>query len=362
MKIQQVIGHEAARHDLERAYRSGRLPQVLLITGDSGIGKQTLGRWLAQMILCDSPNTAPCGTCQACRLVADLGHPDFHWFIPIPRPKAGDNDKQVEEAAESIAAAVAARRASPVYAPPSGLENHGVASARLLLKTGSMTTVMGRRRVFLVGEADRLVPQEANPEAANALLKFLEEPPASTTILLTTTDVSRVLPTIRSRAVPIRLGRLSESQIEAGLTLLASSLDPAERRRRASLAEGSLGRALHHRASTEADAAVEQLLATIKQGGAGRFERALGQGTFQARGGFADLLDALTATLSAAARADLGGSGRSVPAVLQDVTPASRFLDALDRVTAAREAAQGNVNPQLVLATVTAELQEALWR
>ena len=88
----------------------------------------------------------------------------------------------------------------------------------------------------------------------------------------------------------------------------------------------------------------------------------LGQGTFQARGDFADLLDGLTATLSAAARADLGGAGRSIPAILQDVAPATRFLDALDRVAAAREAAQGNVNPQLVLATVTAELAEALWR
>lgn len=362
MKTQQVIGHEAARDDLLRALRSGRLPQVLLITGDAGIGKQTLGRWLAQAILCDSPNQAPCGACQGCRLVSDLSHPDFHWFIPIPRPKATDGDKQVEEAADSIAAAVAARRATPVYAPPTGLENHGVASARLLLKIGAMTTVMAKRRVFLVGEADRLVPQEANPEAANALLKFLEEPPASATILLTTTDVGRVLPTIRSRAVPIRLGRLSEDQVEAGLALLAPSLDQTERRRRAGVAEGSLGKALHHKASTQTDAAVEQLLSTIKQGGVGRFERVLGQGTFQARGDFADLLDGLTATLSAAARAELGGAGRSIPAILQDVAPATRFLDALDRVAAAREAAQGNINPQLVLATVTAELAEALWR
>ena len=361
MKIQAIIGHEAIRADLTRALRSGRLPQVLLVTGDTGIGKQTLGRWLAQALLCLTPAEAPCGRCQPCRLTADLSHPDFHWLIPIPRPKATDGDKQLEEAADSIATALAARRASPVYPPATGLENHGVASARLLLKTASMTTVMGGRRIFLIGEADRLVPQEANPEAANALLKFLEEPPATTTVILTTTDVSRVLPTIRSRAVPVRLGRLSEDQIEAGLALLAPTLDGPERKRRALTAEGSLGRALHHKASTQTDTNVEQLLTTIRQGGAARYERILSQGTFQARGDFAELLDGLTATLSSAARTDLGGSGRPIPSVLHDVTPSSRFLDALDRVSSAREAAQGNVNPQLVLATVTAEIAEALW-
>ncbi len=361
MKTIPVIGHETVRRDLSRALRSGRLPQVLLVTGDQGVGKQTLGRWLAQAALCSNPPEAPCGTCQNCRLVAGLTHPDFHWLIPIARPKATEGDKQIEEAADSIATAIAARRANPVYPAATGLENHGVASARLLLKTGSMTTVMGGRRIYLVGEADRLVPQEANPEAANALLKFLEEPPASTTVILTTTDVSRVLPTIRSRAVPIRLGRLSDEQIDAGLVSLAPTIDAAERQRRTLGAEGSLGRALHHKASATTDANVEQLLATIKQGGAGQYERILSQATFAARGDFAELLDGLTATLSSAARADLGGAGRAVPAVLRDVTPPSRFLDALDRVTAAREAAQGNVNPQLVLAAVTAELAEALW-
>ena len=362
MKTQAIIGHQAVRTDLIRSIRSGRLPQVLLVTGDPGVGKQTLGRWLAQSVLCSAPAEAPCGLCQPCRLVAGLTHPDFHWFIPIPRPKATDGDKQLDEAADAIATAIAARRASPVYAPAAGLEIHGVASARLLLKTASMTTVMGGRRVFLVGEADRLVPQEASPEAANSLLKFLEEPPASTIVILTTTDVSRVLPTIRSRAVPIRLGRLSQAEVEEGLSVLAPTLDAAERSRRAAESEGSLGRALHHKASTQADSNVEQLLTTIRQGGAARYERVLSQGTFQARGDFTDLLDGLTATFSAAARSDLGGSNRPIPSVLRDVAPASRFLDALDRVAAAREAAQGNVNPQLVLATVTAEIAEALWR
>lgn len=355
-----VVGHQTAKADLLRAVRSGRIPQVLLLTGDQGIGKQTLGRWLGQVLLCSAgPAAAPCGTCQGCRFVAELTHPDFHWFIPIPRPKAADADKQMDEAAESIGAAVAARRANPVYGPPAGLEFHGVASARLLLKTASLTTVLGGRRVILLGDADRLVPQESSQEAANALLKFLEEPPANAVVMLTTTDVSRVLPTIRSRAVPIRLGRLSEREIEAGLERLAPTLDPAERRRRAAAAEGSLGRALNPGGESGADAQVEQLLTAIKQGGAAPYEMALRQGAFQARGAFSDMLERLAETFSTALRG--GTAARPMSAVLRDIAPPTRFLDALDKVGAAKEAALGNVNPQLLLATLTTEIGEALW-
>lgn len=320
MAMHPLVGHEQARQRLAASFRSGRLPQVILVTGPSGIGKQRLGLWLAQLLLCAKPGEEPCGTCRPCRLVLNLGHPDLHWFVPVPRLKAGDTEKQVEEVAELLAEAMAARRAEPFYEPSDGMFSHPLASARLLLRRAALTPVEAVRKVFLVGDADRLVPQESSPEAANALLKLLEEPPADTWIILTTTEPELVLPTIRSRAVPFRVSRL-----------------PAEAASR------------FVRSGTEkADADAQALLESVKAGRGARFERSLKQAPWSARGGFTDLLDALAT--------ELAGRARKSP----DRDAAERLTKALERVHTARVEAQGNVNPQLILAALTRELAEVL--
>src|SRR5215470_19669376 len=179
MTTHPIFGHDATRRELGSSFARGRLPQVLLLSGEPGVGKQRLALGLAQLVLCERHGPEPCGTCRACRRIDDLTHPDLHWFVPVPRPKATDPDKQVEEVKDAIGEIIAARREVSIYDRPDGLAMHGVASARLMLRTGALTTVEGGRRVFIIGDAERLVPQEANQEAATALLKFLEEPPAN---------------------------------------------------------------------------------------------------------------------------------------------------------------------------------------
>ena len=116
--------------------------------------------------------------------------------MPIPRPKAGDPDKQVDEAAESLAGIMEERRQQPLYTAPDGMASHPMASVRLLQRRASLTAVEGGPRVFIVGEADRLVPQESSPEAANALLKLLEEPPAGSLFVLTATELHIAVPAL----------------------------------------------------------------------------------------------------------------------------------------------------------------------
>lgn len=359
MKAASLFGHRAAQSQLIRAIHNGRLPQVMLLTGEPGVGKQSLGRWLAALLLCEQATDQPCHSCYGCRLMSKLAHPDFHWLVPILRPKASDPDKQIDEAKEAIDEAMAARRDAPVYAPPEGLASHGVASARLILRMASRTPAMGGRQVFVIGDADRLVPQASSPEAANTILKFLEEPPASATIVLTTTDPTRVLPTIRSRAVPVRLGRLDAATIDEAVASYLPDLPAPERAARVAGADGSIGRALVSRRERAGNAA-EELLTSFKQGGPAPLERALRQNAWAARGDFTTLLDDLTVTLSDAARAVALGRG-ALPKPLEDIDRPERLLAAIGRVDAAREAAQGNVNPQLLLATLGAELTEALW-
>jgi DNA polymerase III subunit delta' len=358
-----MVGHQEVRHRLAAAARNGRLAQVLLVTGPAGVGKQRLALWLAQLVLCERTELEPCGQCRGCRLVAGVCHPDLHWFVPIPRPKAGDPDKAVDEAAETIAGVMEERRQQPLYTAPDGMASHPMASVRLLQRRASLTSVEGGRRVFIVGDADRLVPQESSPEAANALLKLLEEPPPGMLFILTALDPRRVLPTIRSRTVPVRLQRLSDDEVRrflregSGLELSPAALDERVR-----LAEGSIGQALAVGEETGAAyRAAEELLQAVVKGGGAALERALRQPTYAARGEFAAMLDALADTLGEAARRALGHAvRRPVPPALARVARPEPLLRALERVAEAREAAAGNVNPQLLLAVLGAELAEVL--
>ena len=93
----------------------------------TGIGKQRLALWLAQLVFCERRGDEPCGSCRACHLVDGLSHADLHWFVPIPRPKAGDPDKQVDEAAEALAGVMEERRKQPLYTPPDGMASHSIA-------------------------------------------------------------------------------------------------------------------------------------------------------------------------------------------------------------------------------------------
>jgi len=350
MTLHPLAGHHQARRRLADSNRSGRLPQVLLVTGPAGVGKQRLALWLAQLLLCERPAEEPCGSCRACRRVLELTHPDLHWFTPIPRPKAGEADRQVDEAAELLAEAMTERREQPWYGPADGMASHSMASARLLLRRAALTPVEGARKVFIVGDAERLVPQESSPDAANALLKLLEEPPLDSWIVLTTTEPERVLPTIRSRAVPLRLARLADAEVR---DFAQAHLKPAPATAELELlvrgAEGAIG-ALVGRgdAAAKATAEARALLGAITAGRAARLERSLKQAPWSARGGFTDLLDALAVELAARAR--------QAP----DRAAVERLTTALERLRVARAEAQGNGNPQLLLATLTGELAEVL--
>ena len=96
MALPPLIGHAGLRARLAQAVAKGTLPQVILLTGPAGVGKQRLALWLAQLVLCERRGNEPCGECRACRLAESLSHPDLHWFVPIPRPKVSDPEKQVE--------------------------------------------------------------------------------------------------------------------------------------------------------------------------------------------------------------------------------------------------------------------------
>lgn len=350
MALRPIYGHEALRLRLSGAVARGQLPQVLLLEGPRGVGKQRLALWLAQRLVClgnprgEKPEVEPCGECQPCRFVLSLSHPDVHWIFPIElSKKSADADKQVEQVEEELARELEERRKHPLYEAPAGMAVHSIAGARLILRRLALTPAMGSLKVFVIGDADRLVSQTGTDQAANALLKALEEPPANTVFLLTTEDVAGILPTVRSRAVRVRVARLADSvvtsfaQSELGGRVTAGAIGEAE---------GCIGHVIARQGSNEAaqkaHAAADRLLDIAREGPrADRLALALGQTPFQARGGFTDMLDALLRRLEAEARRG------------QDT---ARVTAAIATVLEAREQARGNVNPQLLTAVLGEDL------
>src|SRR5881296_1847905 len=345
MPLPPLIGHERVKTKLAGAHASGKLPQALLLAGPRGVGKQRLALWLAQLIHCEAPGQEPCGQCRACRLVVSLQHPDVHWFVPVELSKrggtsTGDAEKQVDLVADALAEEMTVRREQPLYAPVVGLASHPVASVRLLLKRLALTPAMGKQKVFIVGDAERLIPQLGTEVAANALLKALEEPPADSVIVITAADPNALLPTILSRVVLVRMARIADSDVTAFAQQTLGITNKGELAQRVTAAEGCIGKLL----------AVTPVRTGQSGGGGDQAARfleapwlfALGQVPFQARGGFTDMLDSLASRLRS--EAQRGGE-------------TGKLVEAIALVLDARDLAQGNVNPQLLAAVLAEDLQ-----
>ena len=335
----QVAGHEQVKRSLADARRNGRLPQTLLLFGPRGVGKQRLALWLAALVQCERGDAEPCGACRSCRLAGRLLHPDIHWFFPTRRPRGATGDKARDKMEEARAAELEARRADPRYTRsadgPTGIY---VAAAQNLRELAGARPAMARRSVTIVGDAEALVPQEGNPEAANALLKLLEEPPTAALIVLTTSAPGALLPTIRSRCLGLRVPPLPRETVARHL--LEIGHDPEAAQTLARRADGSIGRALEL-VSEDADRlrqdADEILRAALAPSPTHRIETAHHFTPFGARGGFVQVLDELQARV----RERLAGS---------DDAAAAGLAAAILAVDDARGMAERNVNPQFIVA------------
>jgi DNA polymerase III subunit delta' len=373
----EVFGHEDVRRDLAAALRRLDLPGSILIHGPAGVGRQSLARWLARLVVCREPGeTEPCGHCMDCRLALQLQHPDLHWFFPLPRPKGASSPEKLAEALEAARFQVLQqRRAEPLYGDqdeePAGLY---LAQVRTIRRLGATRPAMAARQVFIIGDAELLVPQEASEEAANALLKILEEPPPATTFILTARDPEALLPTIRSRLLPIRLRPFTTDDI-ARFLQERTGVEPARARLLASLGRGSIQRAIAFlprngdtpRAEEIRVTARAWLEASLRTEPAARYAAALRQRPVSARGTFADTLDALGLWLRDLAAVATGAEDQVVEGDaldrLREWAPrvrTDRLPHAIAMVEDARDDGRINANPQLTLASLLNHLGSTL--
>lgn len=377
MTLPAIRGHEELRARLARAAFSGTLSQSILLHGPEGVGKERIGLWLAQCLVCERPlPDGPCSACQHCRLVDRLQHPDVHWFFPLPRPEGASAEKLRDKLEDLRATELQSRRDKPGYVPAfDKAPAHFLAAVQRIQQLAGVRPAMGRRKVFVVGDAELMVPQESSPEAANAFLKLLEEPPDDTTVVVTSSQPGALLPTILSRVLGIRVAPLPTEDVRAFLVEELGT-DPTEATRVAGIARGAIGRAL--RLVEEGEGLVkaraagwELLIAALSRGAVPRIAAATAQKPFGGRGSFTEELDALGEwlrdLLAVAAGADDEVSDPEARQLLRRAVERKAIhpmavAAAIDRHSRARFWAQGNVNPQLIVADLLRGIQADIER
>jgi DNA polymerase III subunit delta' len=200
---------------LEQMITQGRLAQTLLFAGPEGVGKATLARRLGARL---------------------LGHPELierdDLSLEGNRETVVARERWPSEKRNEDPLLFASHPDFVTFAPDGPLRQISIPQTRLLKERAQFLPHHGKRRIFLIDHVDR-----ANEQAANSLLKILEEPPDHLIVVMTAENAYDLLPTIRSRSVPFHFAPLAKDEIRAFVQ--ARELDQPERR--IALAKGSPG-------------------------------------------------------------------------------------------------------------------------
>ena len=198
-----IIGHQQITEQLQHTVASDRIAGAYLFVGPTGVGKETVARYFAQLIFCQQEAQPPiiCGECLACRKVDSGNHPDLQFIRPEGSLlKIG----QIRELQKQI-----------IYEP-----------------------LEASRKVYILTDVERM-----NAEAENCLLKTLEEPPASSVLILLTSNIRALLPTTRSRCQILQFHPMPTQEL-AEILVEQFSVAPEQATALAIASDGAIGKAL----------------------------------------------------------------------------------------------------------------------
>ena len=240
MPFSEFLGHRKIVTAVRGMLANDRVPHAMLFSGPRGVGKYTLARMFAQAANCERLRDDFCGECNNCRRIAKLSD-------PRPLIEAGLAERGESPDAATVERVPLLLETHPdvwaVVPDPVRLRTPVV---RPVLRMGQLRAVqraanfkpVARRRVFLLDGAETM-----REDLSGVFLKILEEPPPTSTLILITTNVFSLLPTIRSRCMPFFFAPLESALVEDVLRQ-RTQMKPAEIRLAAQLAEGSPGAAL----------------------------------------------------------------------------------------------------------------------
>lgn len=219
----EIMGHEDIKEHLQMAIRGDKPFHAYIFHGEVGCGKETMAKTFAAGLQCQSEiNNRPCGDCPSCKQMESGNQPDVIW---VNRELSSIG---VDDIREKINSSIAIKPFSSPY------------------------------KIFIVPEADRMT--EA---AQNALLKTIEEPPEYGVILLLTSNMDAILPTIQSRCLKLEFRPLSTAAIEK---YLIEKYDVVDYRARTSaiFAQGNLGKAIRYIESEDFEEKRDKVLRILK--------------------------------------------------------------------------------------------------
>ena len=192
-RFDDIIGQELIKNFLLASIRRGKVSHAYVIEGDKGMGKKLIANTFAAYLVCETGTS--CGTCESCRLAAGGSHPDIITVLP--------EKKQI-----------------------------GVDDIRQVIKSISIKPYMAEKKVVIIPDADGITP-----EAQNALLKVLEEPPSYVVFIILIQNAQLLLDTILSRVMKLTLTPYTEAQVKKALEDAGIDAESV-------VAENNIGRAL----------------------------------------------------------------------------------------------------------------------
>lgn len=245
MQFKEIIGQQKAKTMLLSAVHENRLPHALLLKGRPGIGKLAFANAIAQFINCEAPSeTDSCGQCASCVKIRKGIHPDVRFVFPIISNKVQNrapvSDDYMGQFREQFFK-------QPYFSFQEWVALLGGANKqvgirineiRQLKRKITLKAFEAKFKVVIFWNAERI-----NTEAANAMLKLLEEPPERTVMIMTVSDTTQLLTTINSRCQRIQMHRVVDENMVTFLKS-AHSLSDDRAAQIAQLADGAVTRAI----------------------------------------------------------------------------------------------------------------------
>jgi DNA polymerase-3 subunit delta' len=240
----RVIGQARVKRTLLSALRTGRLAHAYLFYGPEGVGKDAMALELARILHCERGGESACGECDSCLRAAAMQHPDIQLITALPTGKSEESDdpplsKLTADDITTIREEYRKKGENPYYRLdiPRALVIK-ISSIREVRREASLTSYGGKRRIFVISQAE-----DMEDAAANALLKTLEEPAGDCLILMTAANRESLLPTIISRCQQVRFDPLGAEEIGRAL-IERQGVDPSRAALISRLSNGSYSRAL----------------------------------------------------------------------------------------------------------------------
>ncbi len=211
----QITGFQHLKDSFKSSIAQGKVPQTQLFVGQDGGAGLALALALSKYLVCENPNQDSCGTCDSCKQFENGNYPDLHFTFPFAKLPSLSSSPVCDELLPQFRSLFTQNPYPTLKSWQDGLDSGNkqliipVSEAQSILRKTAITTHGKRPRIFIIW-----LPEFMHTSAANKLLKTLEEPGPNTFFFLVTHAPGRILDTVLSRCVRVKVPLHSQEQIK----------------------------------------------------------------------------------------------------------------------------------------------------